>query len=80
MNHNLVLPFILDEAGFEVFTKPKIHSTNVSVDSHSIFDTATELQIPLKLRGIFSYFNSRSLSSEEIHDCKSYDTIYLIHD
>ena len=80
MNHNLIPPFILDEEGLEVDTKPKIHSNNLSVDSHSIFDTATELQITLKLRGVFSYFNSRSLNSEEIHDCKSYDTIYLTPD
>ena len=66
MNHNLIPPFVLDEAGLEVHTKPKIYSKNLSVDSHSIFDTATELRIPLKLRGVFSYFNSRSLNSEEI--------------
>ena len=80
MNHNLILLFILDEAGLKVDTKPKIHSKNLSVDSHSIFDTATKLRIHLKLRGIFSYFNSRSLNSEEIHYCKSYDTIYLTPD
>ena len=50
------------------------------MDSHSIFDTATELRIPLKLGGVFYYFNSRSLNSEEIYDCKSYDTIYLTPD
>ena len=50
------------------------------MDSHSIFDTVKELRIPLKFRGVFSYFNSRSLNSEEIHDCKSYDTIYLTPD
>ena len=43
INHNLILPLILDEAVLEVDTKPKIHSKNLSVDSHSIFDTATEL-------------------------------------
>ena len=80
MNHNLIQLFILDEAGLEVDTKPKIHSKNLSVDSHSLFDTATELRIPLKLRGVFYYFNPRSLNSEEIYDCKSYDTIYLTPD
>ena len=80
MTYNLILPFILDESELEVDTKPKIHSKNLSVDSHSIFDTATELRIPLKLRGIFSYFTSRSLTSEEIQDCKSYDTVYLTPD
>ena len=74
------MPFILDEAVLEVDTKPKIHSKNLSVDSHSIYDTTTELRIPLKLRGVFSYFNSRSLNSQEINDCKSYDTIYLTPD
>ena len=34
MNHNLIMPFILDEAGLEVDTKPKIHSNNLSVDGH----------------------------------------------
>ena len=34
MNHNLIPSFILDEAGLEVDTKPKIHSNNVSVDGH----------------------------------------------
>ena len=29
---------------------------------------------------MFSYFNSRYLNSEEIHDYKSYDTIYLTPD
>ena len=70
----------MDESWLEVDTKPKIHSKNLSVDIHSIFDTATELLIPLKIRGVFSYFNSRSLNSEEIHDCKSYYTIYLTPD
>ena len=80
MNHNLIPPFILDEAGLEVDTQPKIHSKNLSVDSHSIFGTATEIRIPLNLRGVFSSFNSKSLNSEEIHDCKSYDTIDLTPD
>ena len=43
MNHNLIPPFILDEAELEVDTNPKIHSKNLAVDSHSIFDTAKEL-------------------------------------
>ena len=34
MNHNLIPPFILDEAGLEVYTKPKIHSKSLSVCSH----------------------------------------------
>ena len=80
MNHNLIPSFILDEAGLEVDTKPKIYSKNLSVDSHSIFDTATELRITLKPRGLFYYFYSIYLNSEEIHDCKLYDTIYLTPD
>ena len=31
MNHNLIPPFIMDGAGIEVNTKPKIHSKNLSV-------------------------------------------------
>ena len=77
MEHNLIPPFIMEEAGLEVDAKAKIHSKNLNVSNHSIFDPETTLRIPLNLRGIFSCFKSRSLTDDEIMNCKEYSTIYL---
>ena len=80
MNHNLIPPFIMEEAGLDVNAKAKIHSKDLCVSDHSIYDSETELRIPLKLRGIFSYFNTRRLTSDEIVNCQEYPTIYLSPD
>ena len=80
MHHNLISPFIMEEAGLEVNATPKIHREEASVEDHSFYDSATELRVPFKLRGIFSHFETRSLSSEEILSCSTYDTIYLTPD
>ena len=80
MHHNLIPPFIMEEAGLEVDEKPKIHSRDLQVSNHSIYDPETELRIPLKLRGIFSCFNTRALTQEEISNCMDYDTIFLTPD
>ena len=80
MDHNLISPFIMEEAGLIVNSKPKIHSDDVSVDDHSFFDSATDLRVPFKLRGIFSYFETRSLTPDEIMNCTEYDTVYLSPD
>ena len=77
MSHNLISPFIMEEAGLEVNATPKIHREDASVEDHSFYDSATELRVPFKLRGIFSYFETRSLTSEEILNCSTYDTVYL---
>ena len=53
INQNLIPPFILDETGLEVDSKPKIHSNDLTVENHSIYDTATYLRIFLKLCGVF---------------------------
>ena len=80
MNHNLISPFIMEEAGLEVNSKPKIHSNEVTVGDHSFYDSATDLRVPFQLRGIFSYFKTRSLTADEIMNCTTYDTVYLSPD
>ena len=80
MDHNLISPFIMEEAGLMVNAKPKIHSNDASIGDHSFFDSATDLRVPFKLRGIFSYFETRSLTPDEIMNCTEYDTVYLSPD
>ena len=53
MDHNILPPFILLEAGLVVNDTPKIHIDDPSVEFNSIFDVETRLRIPLRLSGIF---------------------------
>ena len=80
MHHNLILPFVMEEAGLEVDAKAKIHSKDLVVSNHSVHDPITTLRIPLKLRGIFSCFKTRSLTDEEIMNCTDYPKVYLAPD
>ena len=57
MDHNLIPPFIMREAGLLVNDVPKIHCHSPTKYDHSIqWPGVKELLIPLKLHGIFSYF------------------------
>jgi len=80
MNHNLISPFIMEEAGMKVYSKPQIHSDKVTVAAHAFYDAATDLRVPFKLRGLFSYFKTRYLTSDEIMNCSTSDTVYLLPD
>ena len=60
MSNNLLPPFLLREAQIEVNECPKIHAISVDENVHSIFFPLTELRIPLKLHGIFSFFYHRT--------------------
>ena len=80
MEHNLIPPFIMREAGLVVDETAKIHAARPTVENHSIFDRETKLRIPLSLRGIFSCFQTRALTSDEREHCESYDAIFLTPD
>ena len=67
MNHNLLLPFILRQGGIVVNDIAKIHCTDPTSDDHYIMFPQTDLRIPLKLNGIFSYFKSRKLLPCELY-------------
>ena len=58
MENNLILPFILREAGLQVNERAKIHTDDPTADDHSITFPTTGLQIPLQLFSIFSYFST----------------------
>ena len=59
MDNNLVLPFMMREAGIMVNEKAKIHMDYPKDSDHSIMFNSTGLEIPLYLWGIFSYFSTR---------------------
>ena len=65
MEHNLIPPFIMREAGMVVNDTPKIHAESPTEEHHSIFFKDENLRIPLALHGVFLYFSSRHPS---IHD------------
>ena len=79
MEHNLIPPFVMREAGIVVNDVPRIHCGNdISKESHSIIiNGATSLRIPLRLRGIFSYFPTRKLTESEVEGCDEFESICL---
>ena len=64
MEHNLIPPFILREAGLVLHDTPKIHFNIPIAEDHSLFDEETGLRIPLTLDGTFSVFKLRFLTNE----------------
>ena len=56
IQHNLIPPFIIREAGVIVNDVPKIHCQVSTKDDHAIIFSKDDLRTPLKLFGVFSYF------------------------
>ena len=61
MDHNLVPPFILGEAGLIVNDTLKIHVKEPSVEDHTVFFPTYDVWIPLSLNGIYLAFLHPSL-------------------
>ena len=81
MQHNLIPPFIMREAGLTVNDIPRIHlGDEVTRESHSILSEEVDMRIPLRLRGIFSCFPTRALSPREIEDPGSMTAVMLTPD
>ena len=64
MDINLIPPFIVREAGVVINDKPKIHVSDPLFDDHAIIFVKDNMKIPLKLNGIFSYFETTTPSPE----------------
>ena len=81
MDRNLIPPFIMREAGLVVNDVPRIHcGEELTNDSHCIISKDVDMRIPLKLRGIFSCFDSRALTSDEANNCDELDMVMLTPD
>ena len=70
MDHNLIPPFVMREAGIDVNDMPKIHVKEATTEHHSIYFSEHDLRVPLALWGIFSYFPSRKPSNNDLRDCE----------
>ena len=78
--HNLITPFILWEADLKVSGEANIHADNPTIDHHAIYDYETKLRIDLQLKGIFSHFPTRELSSQECENWEDCEVIFLTPD
>ena len=76
INHNLISPFILREAGLQVYEMPKLHATESTQEHHSIYDAETKLCIHLKLKGILSYFPCRKLTHDETENWEEHILVF----
>ena len=83
MTHNLIPPFIMREAGLTVNDVPRIHTKvdELTNETHSIVakesEVGMDLRIPLRLDGIFSCFDTRKLTVQEVNDCEYIETLKL---
>lgn len=68
MQHNLVPPFIMREAGITVNETAKIHVDQPTVNDHAIIMPKGTLRIPLSLHGTFSYFDTRAPSEKQVEE------------
>eukprot|EP00957_Ditylum_brightwellii_P181663 13838956-Ditylum_brightwellii.AAC.1 len=75
MDHNLVPPFMLREAGIMVNETPKTHKENPTVDDHAITFPNLGLIIPLGLWEVFSYFPTSKPLVEEVNISKNVYTL-----
>ena len=81
MGHNLIPPFVMREAGLTVNDVPRIHTRTEELnnETHCIVSPGdgdnARMKIPLKLDGIFSYFETRSLTEEGISQSEYLETV-----
>ena len=66
LENNLIPPFIMREGGVIVNDKAKIHCDDPTTDDHCIKFNNSDLSIPLKLNGTFSFFHSRKPTDSEL--------------
>ena len=74
MDNNLILSLIIIEADLLVKDTSEMHSMDPSVEDHIIYFTNFNIQIPLFLHGVFSYFFPSKTSATTI---ELSDEIYL---
>jgi hypothetical protein len=79
MDHDLVPPFLLQEAGLLVNAVPKIHVKDPDVTHHSLYFEEADLCIPLALWGVFSYFPTRRPTTQELQSDEQ-DVLFLTPD
>ena len=66
MENNLIPPFIMREGGVIVNDVPKFQCKVPTVEDFTISFETCDLRIPMQLNGTFSYFHTRTPTSEEL--------------
>ena len=66
MKNNLIPPFIMREGGVVVNDVPKFQCKDPTVKDHTISFETCELRTPMQLKRNFSYFHTRTPTSEEL--------------
>ena len=69
MDHDLIPPFIIREAGVDIKGVPKIECKNPEEDDHSVYFKDEDLRTTLRLHGSFSYFSPSKPSNEPLNGC-----------
>ena len=75
MANNLILPFMLREAGIKVKDTPKIHCDDPIVRDHAIEFPETGFKIPLLLWGVFYYFPMSKPTEEFLQETEE---VYML--
>jgi hypothetical protein len=75
MDHNLVPPFMMREAGVIVKDTPKIQLEDPTEEDHAITFPETGFRIPLSLWGVFSCFPTSKPTLQDLEDPSS---VYMI--
>jgi hypothetical protein len=70
MNHSLICPNQLRARGLIVEDCPQHLSPRDRPSTHSIYDPDNNFRIPLSLKGVTSYFTTRTPTPLEIESCK----------
>ena len=68
LDYNLIISFILNEAGITCYDRLKIYCTDPSIEDHCIIHKNSTLRILLKLNEIFSSFHPRTPAHLEMEN------------
>ena len=77
MEHNLIPPFIMRQAGLIVNDVPKFQLDSPTTDDHAIIDPDTGIRIHLTLQSTFSGFPTRELTRRELTNAEDYTKVWL---
>ena len=75
LDHNLLPPFMMREAGVIVKDTPKIQLEDPSEEDHALTFPETGFRIPLSLWGVFSYFQTTKPTKDDLVEP---DEVYLL--
>ena len=68
IDHNLIPPFVIREAGINMRTTPKFQVEDPSFDDHSACFPKENLRALLKFHGALSYFTSTTPSIDMLNE------------